>query len=707
MVQPQRPSRARPLDSLLDSVAAVLDDDGPALALVGEFLQRASYSRDFALSLVGRARHGSGLRWETRRLAVLMLENHLLKLLPEAFEDWDVILTQLHLKASAGAESAVRGSVLKEGFSTTEPRGFVAELRRRLARLNWVHDRVGGKDTSRDALLDFIRLSRCECKLTLARYLFTPEEVVGRILVQVRTSKGIVDLNPFAPPYVADEAAHAMTARLPDFEAAIARRLCETAQIYWVSEATDSEINAMVEYPLTTVVLVVKPPGSDIELEIKRAGRRGPHPLGVVYRRGNGDAVPPSHRLDGGSTTEGLRYEARSASRLSRVFRLVHGREAPIPQYLSCASIQYVAARDAQASTLDYFSDPHVFGAGFREMRGAMDESVLAFGREHGANLLEMPGVMGRTLQFLSYVTPGQAILAETSSFRLDRLAAYLSADGAEVYFTEGLKVEYSPPDAKHLADELLEEVLGVYCPPRVPYRDHDQYLASAFRVAENRERADQSYLSVLEQVGRFWGILFAIRGHSMGESFVARNVGLRSVWDGGRWQVRVIFMDHDNLQTNEITPGEFQAVGILKSLSADDVFIWGGADDDSRSNNEMRCLKTIYRVSAGVVAEGKHRFRDSARDAYRRTHAALEREPGLRPLFHESFLGRVRDWDAVIAHYLRVRGKAGGVGAWRKATRATLTRKGYEAELVKAMLLAVEMHGDFLAKYDYLFEQP
>jgi hypothetical protein len=336
-----------------------------------------------------------------------------------------------------------------------------------------------------------------------------------------------------------------------------------------------------------------------------------------------------------------------------------------------------------------------------------MDEAVAAFAREYGANLPELPGVLGRTLQFLSFVTPGQAVLADTTSFRLDRLALYLSAGGAEAYFTEGLKVAYTPHEARRLADEILEEVLGVYRPPRVSYRSYGQYLAAAFRVAENRARADQNYLSVVEQVGTFWGTLFAIRGHSMGESFVARNVGLRSVWEGGRWLVRVIFMDHDNLQTNEATPRDFQAVGILKSLSADDVFIWGGPDDDSRGNNEMRSLKMIYRPGAELIALTDGVFRDASLGAYRRTHAALEREPALRPLFDEAFLGRVRDWDGVIASYLRARGEAGGVGAWKKETRAALAGKGYEAGLVRALLLTVETYGDFLAKYAYLFEPP
>src|SRR6185436_18283879 len=110
---------------------------------------------------------------------------------------------------------------------------------------------------------------------------------------------------------------------LPDFEARILKRLCERSSIYWVSEETSSRINSLVEYPLTTVVLVIKPPGSDIEFKIKRAGRKGPFGLNLVYTH-DGQGVAPSHRLDGGNMQWLLRHEGRAAAKLSLIYRLVH-----------------------------------------------------------------------------------------------------------------------------------------------------------------------------------------------------------------------------------------------------------------------------------------------------------------------------------------------------------------------------------------------
>ena len=94
----------------------------------------------------------------------------------------------------------------------------------------------------------------------------------------------------------------------------------------WVAEATPGEINSLVEYPLGSVVLVIKPPGSDVEIEIKRAGIRGPRPFDVKIWR-NGKRVPRSHHLQGGSMVHLLQWESCQSGFFSRVYRQVHGED--------------------------------------------------------------------------------------------------------------------------------------------------------------------------------------------------------------------------------------------------------------------------------------------------------------------------------------------------------------------------------------------
>jgi hypothetical protein len=298
-------------------------------------------------------------------------------------------------------------AVLKEGYSTTDLHDFIPEFRRKLERLNHVHEQIMGQGTPNPALRDFIELSRKDCKLSLARYLFTPEEVVAEILRHLRVTDGAKDLDTSQPAFVEDELKRAI-AILPEFEARILKRLCEASNIYWVSETTSAEINSLVEYPATSVVLVIKPPGSDIEFEIKRAGRKDCHPLNVVFAR-NGYTVPPSHRLDGGSMQWLLRYEATSASRLSVIYRLVHGTEAPIARYFSRATIYSVPAKSAAVQTLAYFTESQTFGKGFPEIGG--DGRILAAFRRKATPSYELPGDFGLTAQFIGIAAPHKRFL--------------------------------------------------------------------------------------------------------------------------------------------------------------------------------------------------------------------------------------------------------------------------------------------------------
>src|SRR5207244_810228 len=159
---------------------------------------------------------------------------------------------------------------------------------------------------------------------------------------------------------------------------------------------------------------------------------------------------------DGGCMQELLRYEASNAIRLGTIFRLVHRNEAPMPNYISRSTIYSVPVRNAEVRTMDYLTEPQFFGDGFREMRIAMKESVDAFMAEDGQGPPDGPGRLALTAQFIGQIAPAQAILCGTSSFRLDKLATYLSDTGPKKYFKEGLRVAHANGDAQRLADELL-----------------------------------------------------------------------------------------------------------------------------------------------------------------------------------------------------------------------------------------------------------
>jgi hypothetical protein len=698
------PSRISSRNHSHNLLTTEFQDAQQAYDLFYKFLERETYDKSFCLTLITVAQQRIGVAWEIRRLAILMLEHLVLKLDANNLEDFDFLLTRLNLKQAPGLDRALASSLLKEGYSTTELRRFIPEFRRRLERLNRVHFKIRGRDTSDAALIDFIELSRRDCKLTLARYLFTPEEVVAEILRHVQVTDGARDVDVSRPPFVADEITRAIKL-LPDFEAEILRRLCESSNIYWVSEATSSEIKSLVEYPTTTVVLVIKPPGSDIEFEIKRAGRKGPHALNVVYAR-DGYTVPPSHRLDGGSMQSLLRGEAHSASRLGLIYRLVHGTEAPLANYISRATIYGVPAQKGEAHVIRYFTDQSIFGDGFREMRVAMQEAIAAFRDEGYPSLPDLPGDLGLSAQFLGVVAPTQAILSGTSSFRLNKLAAYLSSDGPDQYFKEVLKVSYSSDDARRLADAMLDETLGLYQPPDVAYQGQEQYLAAAFGVAENRARADSIYLSLVQQISIFWGTLLAVRGFSRGESFVGRNVGLKSFWANGQWKVRIIFMDHDALVIPGPDEGDFYAYHALPSMSIDERYIWGGSRPELFPTSEVGYLQSIYRIGDAQDAEGRALAQRGLKDAYRKTQHELLTNPRLRPLFNEMFFKRLPVLDTLVVGCLQNGPSTAASETWKEEMKTMLAAKGYKESAFDAYAELIEINRAFLERHSYLFDR-
>jgi len=686
-------SAPRP-DRPLARIAAEVGGDERSLELCAAFLGTEGYSPRLAARLLEVAAGRAGDPWEVRRLAALMLQQQMLRLPAGNLPELDRLLVRLGLK-QPGIDEPLRPSVLLEGYTRRDLPGFARQLRRRLERARRVLDGIGGPGTTPGAVAVFVAFARRECKLALARYLFTPEEVVARILAQVEVSRGMLDPFPAELPYVQAEASQAL-AGLPPYEAAILRLLIGSSSgIYWVSQRTGRELNSLVEYPLDTVVLVVKPPGSELEIEIKRAGCRGRPLLGAVFERG-GAAVPPSHRLDGGSMLTALHWDARACSLLATVHRRTHGGKAPLPHTLALMAIYGIPLKDEEVHVLDYFTEARHFGPGFAAMRKAMAASAAAFRREHEAGLPELPGDLALTSRFLNHAPPGQAILAGTSSFRLDRLALYLSERGPAAYFSCDLETKAEPAPLRQLADDLLEEILGTHVPPAGEWAGYARYLAAAFALPPNRIRADRTYCALMRQLGVLWGTLWALSGYTRGESFVGRNVGLKSRWDGGRWRVEIISMDHDNLQVDgHEPPGPLERVW---GLRIDDIYVMGRRG----IRGSTGLLREIYRAGEETARQGLAGLRRAMAGAYRRTLRVLRADRQLRRLVSPALLRETADWEAVVRHYLR-RDPA-PKDAWKERVRRRLARRGLSEPRIDAYLEAVEAQGRLLETFASLY---
>jgi hypothetical protein len=689
-----KPAKSLRQERLLSLLTNHVERDTQACSLVEEFLGKESYDKAFCTKLIEVARGTTGASWDLRRLAVLMLEHQILKISPRSLNDFDFIITALKLKPETGPTIPLCSSLLKEGYTTTNLRKFISEFRRKLQRLNHVHAKIEGWRTTNESFCDFLELSRTDCKLSLGRYTFTADEVAEKILSQLRDTDGARDLDSVEAMLIAGEVSRALE-RLPDFEASILKRLYSSGRIYWVSEAVGSRINSLVEYPLSTVVITIKPPGSDAEFEIKRAGLRGDKPLDVVFSR-NGYAVTPSHRLHGGDMQWLLRHEARAAAKFSKIYRLVHDAEAPLPAYIARSTIYSIPVGNAEVQSLMYFTDRDVFEGQFDRMRQAMAESVKAFRADGYGHLPDVPeSDLGLTAQFISIVSPSQAIITGTSTFRLDKLALYLSDRGPQRYFNS----EYSQDDARRFADALLQEILGYYTPPDIAYETQQQYVAAALSARANRSRADAIYLGHLKEIGIVWGTLVGVRAYTRGESFVARNVGLRSVWEDGEWKVKIIFMDHDAMGIAEPNDVDFSPDDTFFGLQLDETYLWGRVSILGTVGH----LRRLYDVSDEVYQRGLQLARAEAIKAYDKTRRKLSTEPALQSLFHKAFIERIEQWDELVNAFLHARLNGGAGDDWKAQRKKNFNDKKSQNWFDKH-IKAMETYTPFLERQSFLF---
>jgi hypothetical protein len=675
--------------SLSRVLAEEFGDEALAVDLVEEFLGRAEFSPTFALRLVDVAgTRGVRPSWALRRAAVLMLEGQLLAAPADDPAALAHVLCAIAADPASGLSYPPGPAVLAEGYTTRECPTFLAEVRRRLSRLARVHRRIRARRTTSAALKDFLAVARQECRLTLARYLFHPREVARRFLDQVRTSHGLTV--PFDSPLVQAEAEELLRG-WPSYERALVGELLAGSRVIWVDESTSSRVNALLEHPLGTVVLVVKPPGSSLEIQIKRTGQRGEHPLSVVFER-NGRRVPAPHRLDGGSMGGSLYAEAIGAARLGQLYRLVHDRRAPISQTLAHRSISEVPCAGGRAQILDYFTDSDVFGDGFTPMRKAMQQAIPSFCKEWEREPLDVPGELGATVEFLSLVVPTQAFLGGSSSFRLERLAAYLDDGGPELYFQQGLGVKATPVESRRFAETLLDEVLGEFTPVDVDYASQGRFVDAVLAEPNNRRRADAIFFDLCAEVGRFWGTLFALKGYSHGESFVGRNVGLKSAWQGGVWRVQIIFMDHDLLT---IPQERFSPAEVLRGCRRDATHILGQPSDGRKSI--LAWLALIYRLDPSTADGGRSVLLRAAHAASRRTREWLTSDARAGDFCNPARLQDALAWEDAAAAYLHARRIGRDNHRALNAAAAVLAACGRPEDVINAHVDAIRDYAEFL----------
>lgn len=575
--------------------------------------------------------------WAERVQAALGLDRALRSALDKELPAAEWLCLELGLIEASSDGVRTTSRVAESGYAARSWPALRRELARRLAAWPSVAEA--------DVELAIRRPSR----LVLARHLIPADEVVAEVRSRLRISTGarrpVHDARG-----VADIEARRELDSLPAYERRIVEGLFCDQAIYWLPPAVvgredvadDSLDNRLfdddlVEQPPGTVVLVVRPPASDWELEIKRTGLSRDRLLSIAASR------VPSHRLAGASTVSALTFEAEAAASFAVAYRHVHGVDADVSRVLDLRVVLKVPSPRGEVYVTDYFTDPGLFGDGHAEMRSALKFNLEAHARERKEEIDIVPGDFGESTAFLQLWSPAQAALSRTSAWRLDGLADRLSASAPE-----GFRMAPELPSSDPEVDDLAALVVDGGVSPARPSVDRVGAI-----LAANRDRARANYHRLLVQVGRFWGTLLGLGGHSQGESLVGRNVGLRRRWQGGRPRVEVVFMDHDNLYL-PATDVRIPPLGAsLAGLRKDELALFGGALRGRYLQGTIELLERIFRVTPLQADAGRGRFWSQVGRSHAQTRRALRDAPALSRLFHSELAAGLEERDALVRRYL------------------------------------------------------
>jgi DUF971 family protein len=193
---------------------------------------------------------------------------------------------------------------------------------------------------------------------------------------------------------------------------------------------------------------------------------------------------------------------------------------------------------------------------------------------------------------------------------------------------------------------------------------------------------------------------MLGARGHSRGESLVARNVGLKSVWEKGEWCVKLIFMDHDGLSLPDLENGHYYAQTAMPAVLLDERHAWGRANPALFPESLVGYLLSIYRIGSEVEKRAQRLAEEELKAAYVKTQRAILNDVRLQAFFSDVFRTRIFDWDDFVRGYLN-----GRSAKWEKKMRKLFAEKGYEADAFEYYTEAADKGRGFLERNRFLYE--
>ncbi len=98
MKNARRPAHTPGQTRLFNLLTSEFHNPSQVFELMDDFLGRHSYDESFCQKLIALGKQRTGVPWNLRRLATLILENQILKLEPDDLNNFDSLFVQLRLR---------------------------------------------------------------------------------------------------------------------------------------------------------------------------------------------------------------------------------------------------------------------------------------------------------------------------------------------------------------------------------------------------------------------------------------------------------------------------------------------------------------------------------------------------------------------------------------------------------------------------------
>jgi hypothetical protein len=204
--------------------------------------------------------------------------------------------------------------------------------------------------------------------------------------------------------------------------------------------------------------------------------------------------------------------------------------------------------------------------------------------------------------------------------------------------------------------------------------------------------------LANLQQIGLVWGTMLALGCHSTGESFVPRNVGLKAVWQNGMWKVKIIFMDHDCLESPKSEQLQYHAAEVIAATIHDETHIFGHALPHRANIGAVTCLQDIYRIPRHLACKGMQQLRGAMLRSFNQARGRAAK--GLLP---SAYFAQLRDFEEVVR--MSMNPNLSQDQDWVAQALSALVEKGYSWKQSREYQETARKHARFFRSHASLYQ--